>query len=151
MRLTVVSYALIGLGHSYEVWDKKLRPVASFTNLPGCEHKHSNKFCPECGRPEIETVQTNTKEVNSFCLSDELEEIAKRIGMQVGTNGGEEFICIGVGPKKIWRDDSYKPLECFQLSGDVLAAVHDSLKAKFEPLGLWSEAAFGLWNVLYTG
>jgi hypothetical protein len=118
--------------------------------VPGCSclPVHGAKFCPECGKPALKSIEEPM--VGFDPTGEDSKDFEPRFfGKTFVTEGtNSEYIYVGY----------FVDSESSQTSSRAAMAAVDystvsesrkALMALLAPHGLWDESAFGMWAVLY--
>lgn len=105
-----------------------------------CAVEGTPKFCPSCGKEFL---------VKDLVPMPGYEPHEKLCGLQVVAGNDvykDRRIYVGLNMKSGGGYHNEDEIRC-----DItnLPALKEQVKAVLEPLGLWDEAQFGVWSVLY--
>ena len=117
----------------------------------GCSHSvpENDKFCSECGRPNW------VEDVPDLSVYEVMDDIFKgSLGEEFGyryTTDQEEYVVVVERFCSSQLDLNYGPtLNCISIPSDEeVKIIKAKLMELLEPLGLWDENQFGIWNIGY--
>ena len=135
MGVDYYASAVIGCEVTGKLHVTVLKPRCSHVNAPGA------KFCAECG---VATAPIEVKEpIPGY--TDESDQIGE-LALVHTTDDERTFVGVQSRAESL-RRSGFGGVTKLPFV-EVLGAYH-RVKAVLEPLGLWDEASFGLWSVLY--
>jgi hypothetical protein len=149
MGVDYTAIAVIGVRYSRAELEEKQGPKPVKEQISGCKHKHSHKFCPECGKPAYQDVIANQKAIDEFYINDELERILKDLPIRAEYGTDQGYFYIGMVSKTGSSNGGFVNDDHCTGMGGPDQRITAIVKGFLEKVNLWDSARFGLWAVLH--